>query len=272
MAMQPRGFWQMPNGTPPPREPMFNLPTPIMVLGGLMIAIHVLREFVLSRSAWEEMMLTFSFIPLRYGGGLAQSYEFPGGVLGDLWTFVTYAFLHGSWMHLALNLVWMAAFATVVLRRIGTLRFAGFFVATAAAGALVHLLLHMESGSPLVGVSAVLSGAMAASARFAFSSGYGGISAFQSQHYGRCLTLAELRSNQQAMMFLGIWLALNLIFGLTSIGSGGGTIAWEAHLGGFVVGLLAFPYFDPYSRTPRKPKPPKPPEPKNRPDHLRVIK
>ena len=269
MALNPRGNsrgnWHMPNGMPPPKEPMFNLPTPILVLGGTMVVLHFLQEFVLSAGQRQDLLLSFAFLPIRYGAS-AQSFDFPGGFLGDIWTFVTYAFLHGSWMHLLLNLVWMAAFATVVMRRIGAINFAVFFVITAAAGALVHLLLHMGSGSPLVGVSAVLSGAMAASARFVFNSGMGGIAAFQSRHLSRCLSLQELRYNQQAMMFLGIWLVLNLVFGLFS---GGGSIAWEAHLGGFVAGLLLFPYVDPLSRTP---KPPKKDPPQKRPDHIRVIK
>lgn len=256
----------MPDGTRPPSEPMFNLPFAIMVLGAIMVGIHLLQEVVLSGNAWREVLLTFAFIPVRYNAELAA--QFPGGVAGDVWTFVTYAFLHGSWMHLLFNLVWMAAFATVLLRRIGTARFAAFFVITAAAGAFVHLLVHLDSGSPLVGVSAVLSGAMAASARFAFNN-YGGFSALQGVHRGPCLSLSELRYNQQAMMFLGIWLVMNLVFGLTSIGGGGGSIAWEAHLGGFVAGLLVFPYLDPISRPPKRPKPPEKPK---RPDHLHVIK
>ena len=271
MALNPRGSWQMPNGAPPPREPMFNLPTAIMALGAIMLGIHALQEFVLSREAWQEVILTFAFLPIRYDSAASAGFAFPGGALGDVWTFVTYTFLHGSWMHLALNMVWMAAFATVILRRIGVARFAVFFVITAAAGALVHLFMHMGSGSPLVGVSAVLSGAMAASARFAFNN-YGGLGALQGVHRGRCLTLVELRYNQQAMMFLGIWLVLNMVFGLTSLAGGGGSIAWEAHLGGFVAGLLVFPYLDPFSQPPKKPKKPKPPEKPKRPDHLRVIK
>lgn len=265
MALNPRGNWHMPNGMPPPREPMFNLPMPIMVLGAIMIVLHGLQDFVLSPALRQDLLLGFSFLPIRYSEA-GQAFDFPGGFLGDIWTFVTYAFLHGSWMHLILNLVWMAAFATVVLRRIGTVNFALFFIITAAAGALVHLVLHIGSSSPLVGVSAVLSGAMAASARFAFNRGYGGFAALQSRHTSPCLTLKQLRHNQQAMMFLGIWLVLNLVFGLMG---GGGQIAWEAHLGGFVSGLLVFPYLDPFSRPPKRPK--KDP-PKKQPDHLKVIK
>ena len=258
----------MPNGQKPPREPMFNLPLGIQVLGGVMILIQVLQDFVFSRVEWEQIMLTFSFIPLRYSEAGA-AFSFPGGVGGDVWTFVTYAFLHGGWMHLLLNLLWMAAFATVVWRRIGAYNFALFFVITAAAGALVHLLIHAGSGTPLVGVSAVLSGAMAATARFAFShGGLAGFSFLQGRHRARCLTLSELRYNQQAMMFLGIWLVLNLVFGLTAVVGGGASIAWEAHLGGFIAGLLVFPFLDPYSRPPKGPKQPKTNKKKSR---LRLV-
>ncbi|SNY94176.1 Membrane associated serine protease, rhomboid family [Cohaesibacter sp. ES.047] len=241
-----------------------------MVLGGIMIVIQVLQSFVLSPVQRQDLMLWFSFLPPRYGE-VAQNFAFPGGIFGDVWTFVTYAFLHGGWAHLLLNLVWMAAFATVVLRRIGTFNFAIFFVVTAAAGAFVHLLVHLNSSSPLVGVSAVLSGAMAATARFAFVGGYGGFSALQGTHTYPALTLKQLWQNQQAMAFLGIWLVLNLVFGLTSAFGGGG-IAWEAHLGGFIAGLLILPYVDPYSRPPRGPKKPKKQDEKKRPEHLRVIK
>ena len=271
MALKPRGSWHMPNGAPPPKEPMFNLPTPIMLLGGIMVVVHLLQEFVLSGAQKQEFLLTFAFLPFRFSDA-GQGYIFPGGPLGDIWTFVTYSFLHGSWMHLILNLVWMAAFATVVFRRIGMVNFALFFVITSTAGALVHLLFHMGSASPLVGVSAVLSGAMAASARFAFNSGIGGFAALQGTHRYPCLTLTELRYNRQAMMFLGIWLILNLVFGLTSVMGGGSTIAWEAHLGGFIAGLLIFPFLDPLTRPPKRPKPPKKEPPKKNPDHLRVIK
>ena len=126
MALKPRGTWNMPNGAPPPREPMLNLPTSIMVLGGIMIAIQALQSFVLDSAQRQEFLLAFSFLPMRFNA-VTAGIAFPGGVLGDIWTFVTYAFLHGSWMHLILNLVWMAAFATVLQRRIGTRNFLIFF-------------------------------------------------------------------------------------------------------------------------------------------------
>lgn len=264
-----KGSWHMPDGKPY-REPMFNLPQPILVLGGLMVLIHVVRDFLLSERQALDVLLTFAFIPARYGDTAISGMSFPGGMAGEIWTFVSYAFLHGSWMHLILNLVWMAAFATVVLRRIGTVRFMAFFVVSAAAGAGVHYVFHATSMSPLVGVSAVLSGAMAASTRFAFS-GYGAWSdALQATHRQPCLSVRQVLDNRQASSFLAVWLVLNLIFGLMAWGGGGASIAWEAHLGGFIVGFFLFPYFDSISSGPGKPSKPKDKKPDH--PHIRVIK
>ncbi len=66
----------------------------------------------------------------------------PGGFGADVWTFVTYSLLHGSWMHLGVNGVWLLAFGSAVARRFGVLRFLSFFAVTAAAGAAMHLLTN----------------------------------------------------------------------------------------------------------------------------------
>jgi membrane associated rhomboid family serine protease len=54
----------------------------------------------------------------------------------------------------------------------------------------------------------------------------------------------------RVLAFLGVWFGLNLFFGLFAGGGGfaSGPIAWEAHIGGFIAGLLLFPYFDPVER------------------------
>ncbi len=61
--------------------------------------------------------------------------------------------------------------------------------------------------------------------------------------------LSSLR-NPQVLVFLGVWFLLNLLFGATSAltNLAEGSVAWEAHLGGFVAGLLLFPLFDPVRR------------------------
>ncbi|OYX84533.1 MAG: rhomboid family intramembrane serine protease, partial [Azorhizobium sp. 35-67-5] len=134
-----------------------------------MIVIHVLRTYVLSEDMDFEVLGLFSFIPGRYDP--SAEFHLPGGLGAELWTFVTYAFLHANWMHLGINLVWMLAFATPVARRFGTPRFLAFFAATAAAGAAAHLVTHTDAMVPMIGASASISGFMAAAVRFAFAPG-----------------------------------------------------------------------------------------------------
>jgi membrane associated rhomboid family serine protease len=56
--------------------------------------------------------------------------------------------------------------------------------------------------------------------------------------------------NGRVLLFLAVWFGLNLLFGLSSLslGESGQSIAWEAHIGGFLAGLLLFPLFDPVAR------------------------
>src|SRR5207253_11161662 len=93
------------------------------------------------------------------------------GWAADIWTFVTYALLHGSLGHLLLNGVWLLAFCSPVAQRFGPLRFLAFMAVTAAAGAVAHLVTHFGELLPMVGASAAISGAMAAAIRFAFQRG-----------------------------------------------------------------------------------------------------
>jgi membrane associated rhomboid family serine protease len=67
----------------------------------------------------------------------------------------------------------------------------------------------------------------------------------QDMEHVRALSLAELFSNRQALIFLALWAGLNLLFGTGSFpADGGGEIAWEAHFGGFLGGLLLFGFLD----------------------------
>lgn len=156
---------------PVQREPLFNLPAVIVALLGVLAFIHGVREWVLTQDQDIHVLIEFAFIPARYDSSPVLGGVVPGGPGAAVWSFVTYAFLHGSWMHLGINAVWLMAFGTPVARRFGTLRFLAFWVVTAAAGAAMHLLTNAGSVAPMIGASASISGAMAASMRFAFQRG-----------------------------------------------------------------------------------------------------
>jgi membrane associated rhomboid family serine protease len=114
----------------------------------------------------------------------------------------------------------------------------------------MHLLVHSHSDDmiPLVGASAAISAHMAGAIRFILASngplrGGAGLEAYQRP----AEPLAVILRDSRVLMFVGVWFGLNLIFGVLGADSGlaSGAIAWQAHVGGFVVGLLLFPFFDP---------------------------
>jgi membrane associated rhomboid family serine protease len=234
-----------------PREPILTLPGALTVYVALIAVIH-LRVLL----PWELENWTidvFGFIPKRYDSTLLNL-NFPGGTGAKVWTFVTYSLLHANLAHIGFNVLWLLPFGSALARRFGALRFYVFMAVTAAAGALAHLLTHEHAIAPMIGASASVSGAMAAAIRFAFVQG-----SFLSFSRGDAdaaakvpaLSLGQAFRNPRVVGFLGVWFGVNIIFGVGSIaiGADGGSVAWQAHIGGFLAGLMLFSLFDPVPRA-----------------------
>ena len=263
---------------PPTREPVFNLPMIIVVLIALFLTIHVIREYVLTYLQDARTIRAFAFIPGRLSASLdpsgvaeeltrlagdSRQFQTARFFLGDgsmqIWSVLTYSFLHGDFVHVAMNSVWLAIFGAPVARRFGTTRFLALFVVTAIAGVAAHYALHQYEFVPVVGASAAVSGAMAAALRFVFQPG----GPLGPQVAGwrlppefsaklPALPLREVVRDRRVMQFILIWFAINLLFGLFSqqLGATSAAIAWEAHVGGFVAGFLLFGFFDPPAPEP----------------------
>lgn len=223
-------------------EPIFNVPRAVVLAAAVMIAIQVVRG-LLPDEIDITVLLSLAFIPARYSGLAA---ELPGGYLTAVTTFVTYMAVHGGWMHLLVNVLWMLAFGTAVARRVGTRGFFEFSILCGIAGALTHLVFHWGEMAPMVGASAAISGQMAGALRFIF---------FARREPGERAPdfsrapLADLSTtlrDHRIVGFFVFWLVLNAYFGLTSVSFAGASdgIAWEAHIGGFLCGLLTFGLFD----------------------------
>jgi membrane associated rhomboid family serine protease len=230
-------------------QPLLNVPTVVAAISALLVFVHVVRA-VVSDETDLQILMWLAFVPARYDSTLPMRLPLPGGEAADAWTFITYALLHGDYVHLIVNLVWFLAFGSAVAWRFGSGRFVAFFAVTAAAGALAHLFTHWGEFAPLVGASAAISGAMAASMRFAFEAG--GPLSFLRDGTARsyrvpAAPLSRALRNPQVLVFLGVWFLINLGFGLGSAPElfGNGTIAWEAHIGGLLAGLVLFQLFDP---------------------------
>ncbi len=238
------------------REPIFNVPGIVIATVSILVLVHVLRTYGLTDEQDVEFLLTFAFIPARYSTDLAASGAFPGGFGADLWTFFSYAFIHADLMHLGFNLAWLIPFGTALARRFGAWRYTLFMLIVAAAGALTHLACNLGAMEPMIGASAAISGAMAAAMRFVFQE-RGPLGLFRHAVDGgyrvAAAPLLKTLRDPRFLLFVGVWLGLNLLFGLGTISFGqeaGQLTAWQAHIGGFFAGLLLFDAFDPVVTRP----------------------
>jgi membrane associated rhomboid family serine protease len=256
-------------------EPFFNVPAVVLAVVAVLVVVHVGRGLL---PATEDLQFLFElgFIPARVvaalGGdplqslaaaalahpedaSLATRLELGRYVVGEggglkPWTFLSYAVLHGNWPHLLINTVWLLAFGTAIARRFDAIRFLLFLAVTAVGGAIGHLIARPDEVIPMVGASAAISGCMAAAIRFVFQPGapLGPLRAPEQFAYRLpALPLGEALRDSRVLTFLGVWFGLNLLTGVggMTLGMEETSIAWEAHVGGFVTGLLCFPLFDP---------------------------
>ncbi|PZN92607.1 MAG: rhomboid family intramembrane serine protease [Hyphomicrobiales bacterium] len=257
---------------PPSHEPAVNLPAAIVWLIVLLGLVQGGRSLL---SAYDDYVLMswLAFVPARLslwlgperldevvsamatsatGQELADRLQLVRLLLADggprLWTLLTYGLLHGSWVHLIMNLVWLAAFGSPVARRLGTGRFLSLLGLSTIGGALLHWFARELDVLPLVGASAAVSGATAAAIRFVFAPGlrFGSLADDAVVRAIPAEPMGQLWRNSRAMLFIVIWFATNILFGagLVPILGEETSIAWEAHIGGFLVGLMMFPLLD----------------------------
>lgn len=223
--------------------PIFNFPTLITFSIGLLVLIYVVQSLLLPPDWADWFVVTLAFIPARYVHAFAEQ------DMGWLWTPVSYSLLHGSWQHLVFNVLWMAIFGTPVVRRIGTVRYFLFWIGSSAFAAAFFALLHWGQAVLLIGASGAISALMGAACRFAFPAngrpydpqkGY----LYPLQSFGAVFT------NRSVVAYIAAWLFGNVVvgLGLPIFGDLGGSVAWEAHLGGFLFGFALFGLFDPQRR------------------------
>lgn len=202
-----------PGGPERPAPFLNNLPPVTGRLVLLFVVIHA-GLALLVPSWYEPAVETFGFIPARYTGGM----PFQAWALAAP---LTYAFLHGSWTHLAMNGVMTVALGAGAERLLGGRRMLALFALCSLAGALCHFIVSPFSAAPMIGASAGISGLFAA----LFSLMQGGPD-------GR-----RGAGGRQLMPFIVLWVIISLAFGLTG-GPGGESIAWAAHIGGFLAGFV----------------------------------
>jgi membrane associated rhomboid family serine protease len=226
------------------RQPIVNAPGIVIGLLVVFVVIHLARTQMLSEAQDARLIELLAFIPARLGTIGPEIY---GGGTAAMTQFVTHALLHGDITHLLVNSAWFLAFGTSVARRTGALRFLAFFLLCAIGGALCYLAFNTGSFNPMIGASGAISGLMGATFRFLLpvlnEADAAGIAGETRQP--PLLSLAATFSNRRILSFIAGWTGLNILFAWGASGlMEGVSIAWEAHVGGFYMGLLTFGYFD----------------------------
>jgi membrane associated rhomboid family serine protease len=262
----------MPLRQPSAREPIFNLPLVVALSILVLVAIHTVRMLFLSVEADFQLVIDWAVIPARwavaYGGvdqqevirliqeGTSDEAREPladlaryivGDGEGRPWTALTYAFLHGSWLHVILNGIWLAAFGTPIARRCGAGRFLVLSALAAIGGAVLYAVMNPMQVIPMIGASGAVSGLMAAASWFIFAPvGWHWEGRLTEPHERPRQPIGDLIRNRPFVIFLIVWFGTNYLFAfIQPIGLTDGSVAWEAHVGGFLTGLIIFPWLDP---------------------------
>ena len=228
----------------PSREPFLNAPATIFWLIGALVAAHVVR--VMLPAPWPDYLLfEFAFIPARYSEAALAAGGIPApSLVEQIVPFISYMFLHGDYVHISVNSLWLLAFGPIVAKRLKTARFLLFFLFCGIVAAITHLVVYFGAVEQVVGASGAVSGLMGAAIRIF----YGRILYGRSVSEGETPPLAPVFS-RAILGFTLVWLIANFVAGVTGLGLSDSTasVAWVAHLGGYFAGLFTVAFFDPFS-------------------------
>lgn len=137
------------------------------------------------------------------------------------WTLVSYAFFHGSWMHLLGNMLFLWVFGDNIEDALGHIRYFFFYLFSAAGGGYAHAFFNATSEAPLIGASGAVAGVVAA------------YLILHPRVKIWILALGRIPLRLSAMWVLGAWVVMQFYNLLVAVDSG---VAWIAHIGGLISG------------------------------------
>jgi len=187
-----------------------------------LIAINVLvflYQVLLPSEALDAFILEAGLVP-------AATANQP--TLATVADVLTSMFMHGGWSHILGNMLYLWIFGDNIEDALGRVGYLVFYLLAGAAAALLQVLSQPGSSVPMIGASGAIAGVLGAYMVF-----------YPRTRVRTLLTLGYwIRFVQlPALVVLGYWFLLQLLNGVTAIGSVGGGVAWWAHIGGFLFGL-----------------------------------
>jgi membrane associated rhomboid family serine protease len=183
-----------------------------------------------SEAALQSFIQAWGVVPREYS---AHTDLVPHIPLPFWSTLLTSMFLHGGWMHLGGNMLYLWIFGDNLEKVMGHLRFLIFYLVCGVAAGLAHVLFNARSNVPTVGASGAISGIL------------GGYMMMFPRNRVRVLTRGGVAA-VPAFVMLGLWILIQLVSGFGAVATTeetGGGVAFMAHVGGFVAGLVLVKLF-----------------------------
>jgi len=162
------------------------------------------------------------------------------------WTVLTSMFLHGGWLHLIGNMWFLWIFGNNIEDAMGHVRFVVFYLLCGVAAAGAQIFVQPHSAVPMVGASGAISGVLGAYLLL-----YPRVRVHTLLFLGFYVTTIQL----PAYLMLGYWILLQLLGGLPSLSAQEGGVAYFAHIGGFLTGMLLVKLFAKPELLARRPVP-----------------
>jgi rhomboid family protein len=211
----------------------------VTILLIVLCALVFLWQLSLSPNGQQQAAYLFGMIPaVLFGNAELEGQWIPAGA-----TLVTSMFLHGGWLHLLGNMLYLWIFGDNIEDRLGRVRFVLFYLLCGVVAALGQGIADPRSEVPMIGASGAISGVLGAYIVL--------------YPKAKVLVLVPLvvyitTLRVPAIVVLGLWFAGQLLSSLVAAPGSGGGVAFAAHVGGFVAGLMTIRLFVRDRRRPRR--------------------
>jgi membrane associated rhomboid family serine protease len=186
----------------------------------------------------EPVLLNVAFVPARF-------WYLPDSLLPNIVTMFVSMFLHGGWLHLGGNMLYLWIFGDNIEDRLGHGKYLFFYLTCGLLATLTHALMSPESRLPSIGASGAIAGVLGAY-----------VVLFPKQRVTTLIPIVFFVIVREipAVFLLGFWIVIQLFFGAASMSGdvhSAGGIAYFAHIGGFIAGMLLIVLMGGLRRPPR---------------------
>lgn len=206
--------------------------TPIVTIALIVINCLVFfYEIMQGGEGFVRFTYVWGLIPVELTTGVELT---PQASVSSLVNLFTSMFMHGGFLHLGGNMLYLWIFGNNIEDRLGRPKFILFYLASGIVAALVFIATSPQGEIPMVGASGAIAGILGAY--------------LVSYPHARVVTVLFVFyfirvTRIPALIVLGFWFVLQVFNGLPALGSSGGGVAWFAHIGGFLFGLAIFKFF-----------------------------